>query len=160
MSSFDLLFVGGIIYLSIHMTQNWDTLACKTPIRAWLMIDYINLIFARSLLFLFELSYKPMRFATTATVFCLAPWHLLWTFIGTHWYRQVLHEEFSCLKNYPYRGVILCALSFSWFLVFIYGILGLGALLIKVITISLICLVQGIKIPCSIRSLGRASPPQ
>ena len=118
------------------------------------MLDYINLVLARFLLFLFELSYKPMRFATVATVFCLAPVHLVWTFLGTYWYRQVLHEEFSCQKKYPFPGVILCALSFSWFLVFIYGILGLGALLIKVVSKSLICIVQGVKIPNSLRSLG------
>jgi hypothetical protein len=111
------------------------------------MIDYMNLVLARSLLFLFELSYKPMRFATTATVFCLAPWHFLWTIQGTHWYRQLIHEEFSCLKKYPFPGVILCALSFSWFLLFIYGILGLGALLIKVVSNFLILIVQGVKIP-------------
>ena len=95
--SFDFMLLGGILYLTSHLTKYWDTFKCHSPIRSWLLITYFDIFFARFLLFLFELSYKPMKFATLATVFCLAPWHLVWTILGTRWYREVIDQEFFCL---------------------------------------------------------------
>ena len=82
---FDLVLVGGLIYLFIDLGSSWNAITCHYPLKYWLLQTYINILLLRIVFFFFELNPALMRCSSAIMVFFMMPFHFLWTILGSVW---------------------------------------------------------------------------
>ena len=98
--SFDFFLISGLLYLELHLSQHSSEISCSPPMKTWLAIAYLNIIAARVFFFLFEVhNQKLMRISAIAILFFLAPFHLLWTILGTNWYLKMIRTDITCVTK-------------------------------------------------------------
>jgi len=69
--------------------------------KTWLGVSYISIFIARILFYMFEgYNRKIMKFAAISILFIHAPFHLVWTILGTKWYSSMLKSEITCVLNF------------------------------------------------------------